>query len=314
MQPKVFVSHASEDKARFVIPFATALRARGVDAWVDQWEMLPGDSLVDKIFEEGLETAAAVIIVLSKTSVTKPWVREELNAAVVKRIETGAKLIPIVLDKCEVPGALRSTVWAGVPDTNDFSTCLDRVVDSIFGHSRKPPIGEPSPYLGNPAPRIRGLSPSDSEVLAALYGEFLKVGNVWVDPAVLGAALAAKGIQEAAAVESIGVLEHVGYAESIKTLTSGASLRQTSISRRGVSAVLRDRESELAREVGFAILNDGLRRSDAIASALGHPQPLVDHAMTLLADSGHVTLSKEVGPIETVALVSPTLRRALDSE
>ncbi len=53
MPPKVFVSHASEDKERFVTEFSTKLRENGVDAWLDKWEMLPGDSLVDKIFEEG---------------------------------------------------------------------------------------------------------------------------------------------------------------------------------------------------------------------------------------------------------------------
>ncbi len=49
--PKVFLSHASEDKDRFVVGFARQLRENGVDVWLDQWEMKPGDSLVDKIFE-----------------------------------------------------------------------------------------------------------------------------------------------------------------------------------------------------------------------------------------------------------------------
>jgi hypothetical protein len=121
LPPKVFVSHASEDKARFVIPFATALLGKGIDAWVDQWEMLPGDSLVDKIFEEGLKGATAVVIVVSSVSVSKPWVREELNASVVARISKGTKIIPIVLDGCEVPEALRATVWENVPDPGNFN-------------------------------------------------------------------------------------------------------------------------------------------------------------------------------------------------
>ena len=37
--PKVFLSHASEDKDRFVLQFATQLRARGIDVWLDRWEM-----------------------------------------------------------------------------------------------------------------------------------------------------------------------------------------------------------------------------------------------------------------------------------
>ncbi len=69
MNPKVFVSHASEDKVRFVEEFARKLRNDGIDAWFDKWEMKPGDSLVDKIFEEGIKNADAVIVVLSKISV-----------------------------------------------------------------------------------------------------------------------------------------------------------------------------------------------------------------------------------------------------
>jgi hypothetical protein len=34
--PKVFLSHASEDKDHFVLDFARQLREKGVDVWVDQ--------------------------------------------------------------------------------------------------------------------------------------------------------------------------------------------------------------------------------------------------------------------------------------
>jgi hypothetical protein len=72
---KVFLSHASEDKERFVIHFAEKLRLNGIDAWLDKWEMLPGDSLIDKIFEEGIRNADAIIVILSKYSITKKWVK-----------------------------------------------------------------------------------------------------------------------------------------------------------------------------------------------------------------------------------------------
>jgi hypothetical protein len=39
-----------------------------VDVSVDEWEIYPGDSLVQKIFEEGLKDSEAVIIVLSEHS------------------------------------------------------------------------------------------------------------------------------------------------------------------------------------------------------------------------------------------------------
>jgi hypothetical protein len=131
--PKVFLSHASEDKERFVMDFARQLRENGVDVWLDQWEMKPGDSLVDKIFEEGLKEARAVIIVLSTTSVQKPWVREELNASVVNRISRGTKLIPVVIDECEVPESLRSTVWQKVDSLEDYSrVCSESCLRSLI--------------------------------------------------------------------------------------------------------------------------------------------------------------------------------------
>jgi len=85
MHPKVFVSHASEDKERFVTNFATKLRENGVDAWLDKWEMLPGDSLVDKIFEEVVlsptmepHVANAIEQVMRQASISTPVRRSTL--------------------------------------------------------------------------------------------------------------------------------------------------------------------------------------------------------------------------------------------
>ena len=69
--PKVFLCHASEDKERFVEQFANDLIHRGIDVWFDEWEMLPGDSLITKIFSEGIKEADVFIIVISKNSINK---------------------------------------------------------------------------------------------------------------------------------------------------------------------------------------------------------------------------------------------------
>jgi len=285
--PKVFVSHASEDKQRFVIPFATALRERGVAAWVDRWEMLPGDSLVDKIFEEGLKEASAVLIVLSNISVTKPWVREELNAAVVKRIEKGTKIIPVVLDGCEVPGALRSLVWESVKDVDQFGNCLSRVVDAVFGHTAKPPIGKAPAYVKMAVlPNIGGLTAADRFVLKALYDPFLSQGREYVSPHEVLVAAAEHGLDASIVSDSLEILEHQGYAELLKHLGSGPY--HARIEPYGVSAMLGNAERELVQQVGLCILNDGLTQAAEIAAATGQPHSLVDHAIHRLEGHGHV--------------------------
>ncbi len=142
--PKVFISHASEDKQRFVLKFAERLRSNGIEAWLDKWEMLPGDSLVQKIFEQGIKEANAVIVVLSNHSVNKPWVREEIDAAFVKRVNGTSKLIPLIIDDCPIPECLKSTVWERVPDMENFDTALAHIIRAVFGQLDKPPVGAAS--------------------------------------------------------------------------------------------------------------------------------------------------------------------------
>lgn len=162
--PRVFLSHASEDKERFVIPFAARLRAIGIDAWVDQWEMGPGDSLVQRIFDEGIAFADAFVVVLSHVSVVKPWVREELDAGVVQRIVSGrsTKLMPVILDAdVAVPAALRHLLWESVP-LHGLDGVTERIADQLLGRTRKPPLG-PRPIYSE-APLRFTEEPADEMV------------------------------------------------------------------------------------------------------------------------------------------------------
>ena len=77
---------------------------------VGQWEIVPGDGPVDKLFEEGFKEADAVLIVISAVSATESWVRQEFNIAIVNRIMRQTRVILVVFDNSEAPEALRSLV------------------------------------------------------------------------------------------------------------------------------------------------------------------------------------------------------------
>lgn len=169
--PRAFISHASEDKERFVLPFAKALREAGIDAWVDKWEIGPGDSLVQRIFDEGIAEADAFIVVLSLASVSKPWVREELDAGVVRRITSGRaqRLIPVVLDEAvEVPEALRHLLWESVPKSG-FDGVVTRIINVLHGRSERPVLGESPRYARS---TLRWTShPADETVFRLVVDE-----------------------------------------------------------------------------------------------------------------------------------------------
>ena len=97
--PVAFISHTKADKDRFVIPFSRALREEwGIDAWLDKWEIKPGEPLVGKIFS-GMARADAFVIVLSENSINSRWVDREIDFANERQIhEKGMLVIPVVLD------------------------------------------------------------------------------------------------------------------------------------------------------------------------------------------------------------------------
>lgn len=170
--PKVFISYSGDDSGRFVNRFATDLIRNGIDAWYAGWEIRPGDSLVQKILNEGLPDAEAVIVVLSQSSVTKPWVKEELDQATVRRIEEKIRLIPIKLEDCAIPPPLRGLRRVNFSDPGDYGSNLEEIIDVLFNHSRKPALGNPPPYVNKLPPY--GQTPlewSVLEIIGDLAGE-----------------------------------------------------------------------------------------------------------------------------------------------
>lgn len=159
--PKVFICHATEDKERFVLRLYERLRSKGIDAWLDTFEILPGDKLVTKIFNEGLKQSDAVIVVLSAVSIIKPFVQKELDAAVVKSIRERTRLIPIRLDSCEIPYCLLDTLYQEVLDVESYD--FERIVNAIYGQYERPPLGQPPIYVHDVL-KPDGLTPIDSTI------------------------------------------------------------------------------------------------------------------------------------------------------
>ena len=140
--PKAFVSHATQDHP-FVEKFAADLRTNGVDAWFSKWEIKPGDSIRAKI-DGGLEGCEYFIIVLSKSSIGRPWVQTELDAATIRKLNGNVrKIIPVKIEDCgDLPPTLASLCWEDFSN-QPYEKALKRVVDSIFEVDVRPPLGKP---------------------------------------------------------------------------------------------------------------------------------------------------------------------------
>ncbi|WP_287603843.1 toll/interleukin-1 receptor domain-containing protein [Thiothrix sp.] len=315
MIPKVFVSHASEDQERFVLTFAERLRQNGVDAWLDKWEMLPGDSLIDKIFEEGIKEAKAVIVVLSKFSVSKPWVKEELNAACVKRINSGSKLIPVVIDDCDIPEVLKSTLWERVSDLSAYDSSFDRILASIFGTTDKPSIGSAPQYVRSFVSSINGLNNIDSHVLRLSCEEIMRSGGIFVNPEKVFFNDGRSTVPMEELKDSLEVLDGEGYIKLLRTLCD--DIYHYQITTYGFESfanecILNYQDKVLA--VVSALVNEKLIDSADIQKKVSEPCVLVDHILEVLNNNGHIKQSKLLGGSSQVYNISPSLKRMLSSQ
>jgi hypothetical protein len=311
MSPKVFVSHASEDKDRFVIGFATKLRAKGIDAWLDKWEMFPGDSLVDKIFEEGIKEAAAVIMVISSSSITKPWVREELNAAFVARVNKGSKLIPVLIDDCEVPAALSSTLWVRIADLSSYDSELDRIVSSVLGLTDKPPLG-PLPSATNALLKsIGGLSALDSTILQMSCQASLRNGDVFLNIEAMFKKDGAWLFPEEQIVEALEILEEHSYVKTLKTIGGIHSYKVTTNGFEIFGNECIPDYASVVNRVISAIVNEGAKDNTTISNLISADLFVVTHVMDVLEQRGFLKLVKTIGGGAIVVTVSASLRRNL---
>jgi hypothetical protein len=84
---RAFFSYASEDRRAVEAVYEHFLaRAPGASAWLDKYEILAGENLIDRI-ANGMDDSDKFVIFLSAISVVKPWVNAELRRAIMREID-----------------------------------------------------------------------------------------------------------------------------------------------------------------------------------------------------------------------------------
>ena len=91
----VFISYARAD-AVWTRKLASDLERDGFTVFFDEWDIVPGDNLVQSL-DKGLESASSGLIVFSKATHGRSWPATEY-AALVQRMQRGEiRLIPVLL-------------------------------------------------------------------------------------------------------------------------------------------------------------------------------------------------------------------------
>lgn len=133
-QLRVFLCHASQDKAA-VRDLYRRLRAEAwINPWLDEEKLLPGQDW-DMEIEKALEKADVVIVCLSNKSVTKEgYIQRELKFVLdiaLEKPEGAIFIIPLRLEDCDLPRRLRSWQYVDYFPTVERNRAYQRLLKSL---------------------------------------------------------------------------------------------------------------------------------------------------------------------------------------
>lgn len=142
--PRVFLCHATADRA-FAESLGRGLAANGVVTWADFWEVRYGDSLGRKLYVEGIAGADAFVLVHSPHWAHDPWLVDQLDSMTVRRIETGCRLVPVLLDSAPAPAPLAHLhpLRTGRSEPEALRAAVE-IARTLYGIDDRPPVLTPS--------------------------------------------------------------------------------------------------------------------------------------------------------------------------
>jgi TIR domain-containing protein len=165
--PEVFLSYASEDRA-LAERIAHALQANGISTWWDNWCIYAGDSIRQRI-DEGIGNCTHFVVLLTPHSIVKPWVNQEIDAGLVRKLGDRCRFIPL---RSDLPASKLPSLLSGMlspqVDAEDFN--ISQLINDIHGLIKKPALGPAPASISSAKTTQTGYSPA-ATALAKFFVE-----------------------------------------------------------------------------------------------------------------------------------------------
>ena len=172
----VFISYARED-SDFALRLATGLRNAGLDVWLDQLSIRPGEPWDDAI-ETALTSASTLLLILSPDAVASKTVMDELGFA----LDEGKRIVPVLHRPCRVPLRIKRLHYADFTSTSPVQELAASLQSgAAFSYTK--------PRREKKRPRLK------SALIAAAIGAVIGIG-IW---GVIGTAGSMDGLAPVAA-------------------------------------------------------------------------------------------------------------------
>ncbi|MCB1095153.1 MAG: toll/interleukin-1 receptor domain-containing protein [Verrucomicrobiae bacterium] len=313
MASTLFIAHSKEDRTRFVEPFSTALRRVEVEPSADDWMLTGRDSLIDRIFREGLRDASALVVVLSRFNAAHEWTQYELEASVVERIDSISRLVVILLDGRIAPSGLPpGTPVLSVQQPGDMielSTLLQELAPLFI----KGQVGQgASPHEdGQDANEfhVPGLEAIDTTLLALACRSAIESNSLLVkaeDVNVLAEPLRLDPETFRLSLESLVDKGHVKARRA-----NGGQISVMEIERESFGLYMNfvlDDFDEIVGDLAEEIVN-GVRDNESLVERSQLPSLVVTYILDELDASGQITVIRQMKGNRRIKRLSPEFQQ-----
>jgi len=171
MQP-VFISYSHAD-SEFAERLLRDLHYASIPVTYDKWLLRVGESIIDRIATT-VASAASVIAIISKNSITSEWVRKELSLAMVSEISGRAvRVLPALIDDCSLPASISDKLYADFRFS--YYSGLRQLLEALDGRDRRERCGY------SPFPGLNDIEQMETGLETALASNEIENVQAWID-------------------------------------------------------------------------------------------------------------------------------------
>ena len=124
---RIFLAHARDDEKR-VLRLYRRLTRDGLDAWLDQQRLQPGQDW-DHEIRNAIHRSDVVLVCLSKSYINKRGYRQKELRIVLEEADLlppyATFIIPARLEECETPGSLRRWQRVDLFEAGGYGKLMD---------------------------------------------------------------------------------------------------------------------------------------------------------------------------------------------
>ncbi len=306
MRATIFLIHDKMDD-QFIHAFADRLASRGFDTDADYWGLGPDESLVDKIFGEGLRRCAAFVVVVSRASLPQQWLKAELDEVNVRRIQDHVPIITLLLDDCIPSKALGSaTVVEAVADRHSFDSSAALVGD--IAYKSMYPTGGPG--FDESLPIIEGLNRMQSMIIKQACEYLLERETDTVNPDRAFPVETWGWLSEEEMARNLAEVEQAQFIKVNRFLTGGYNFVVLHNGFEAFCNTYLENYRGILKQFAGTVLNDGIYDNNLLASTLKQPLRLINHIIDELQQRGMIRTNRFIDSIK-VQVSSQSFRRLL---